>query len=369
MREPTKTSFWRLQALVADRVLASAVAACRRGAASAPEVERSRIAILGRSVERGGVDGRIRSRPSRPSWTASTDDTADVYISRQPRRRRNVAAPARVNDVERRSPRVPESRPPASTGWLPPCRARRLAGEARGPYRDSCTPGRKIGAGRSPRRVTIAPGVVPGARGWHAATLGNDGARPSGVARRRGTPAPMAHAHGKGQRPSQCAHAGGPRPGHFPCTSWKGDRLAAGRAAWFRPTSVSAARRRVAPSGEKVYAAWRHIYPGSLRDIAVARLDDNGADIRRSDSRQRGRVEDRRLSRGRAGDGGGRARGNPHRRGRRSSPVTTPRERHLLLDAQGRQLCAARAARRWRCRPGAPADRRRPPYEHRCRLG
>ncbi len=33
----------------------------------------------------------------------------------------------------------------------------------------------------------------------------------------------------------------------------------------------------VVASGEKVYAAWRHIYPGSLRDIAVARSTDNGA--------------------------------------------------------------------------------------------
>ena len=27
----------------------------------------------------------------------------------------------------------------------------------------------------------------------------------------------------------------------------------------------------IATAGEHVYAAWRHIYPGSLRDIAVAR--------------------------------------------------------------------------------------------------
>ena len=33
----------------------------------------------------------------------------------------------------------------------------------------------------------------------------------------------------------------------------------------------------VATSGENVYVAWRHIYPGSLRDIAVSRSADNGA--------------------------------------------------------------------------------------------
>jgi hypothetical protein len=32
----------------------------------------------------------------------------------------------------------------------------------------------------------------------------------------------------------------------------------------------------IATAGEHVYAAWRHIYPGSLRDIAVARSKDNG---------------------------------------------------------------------------------------------
>jgi hypothetical protein len=32
----------------------------------------------------------------------------------------------------------------------------------------------------------------------------------------------------------------------------------------------------VATSGTRVYVAWRHIYPGSIRDIAVARSSDNG---------------------------------------------------------------------------------------------
>ncbi len=40
--------------------------------------------------------------------------------------------------------------------------------------------------------------------------------------------------------------------------------------------SASAARPPIAAAGEHVYVAWRHIYPGSLRDIAVARSNDNG---------------------------------------------------------------------------------------------
>ena len=46
----------------------------------------------------------------------------------------------------------------------------------------------------------------------------------------------------------------------------------------------------VVTTGDNVSAAWRHIYPGSLRDIAFAISKDRGRDLRATHTRQRGRL-------------------------------------------------------------------------------
>ena len=113
---------------------------------------------------------------------------------------------------------------------------------------------------------------MTGARGWHAATLGyNGGVQVVWLDGRNA--APMAHEHGKGaSKPVRTP--GGPRQDIFHA-SWKGDSRPVEHL--IQANVCFCCKTAVVASGEKVYAAWRHIYPGSLRDIAVARSMDNGA--------------------------------------------------------------------------------------------
>ena len=118
--------------------------------------------------------------------------------------------------------------------------------------------------------VTVAGATLTGARGWHSVALGYDGGVHVVWLDGRNA-APMAHAHG-GPKPAKMS--GGPRQDIFHA-SWKGDGA---RSEHSIAASVCfCCKTAVATAGDRVYAAWRHIYPGSLRDIAVARSTDNGA--------------------------------------------------------------------------------------------
>ena len=74
----------------------------------------------------------------------------------------------------------------------------------------------------------------------------------------------------------ECVHR---RPYAAPASCW---RPPAVRKDGTRSESAVAARvcfcckTAIAASGAHVYTAWRHIFPGGVRDIAVARSDDNG---------------------------------------------------------------------------------------------
>jgi len=82
----------------------------------------------------------------------------------------------------------------------------------------------------------------------------------------------MTHAHGN-PGSKHAPSDGGPRQDTFHA-SWKGDGP---RSEHLVQANVCfCCKTAVATAGEHVYSAWRHIYPGSLRDIAVARSNDNG---------------------------------------------------------------------------------------------
>ena len=124
--------------------------------------------------------------------------------------------------------------------------------------------------------VTVAGAALTGARGWHALALGYDGGVHVVWLDGRNA-APMnarARAVGNGRSRRAVETAGGPRQDIFHA-SWKGDG-----ARSEHPVAAIVCfccKTAIATAGEHVYAAWRHIYPGSLRDIAVARSTDNGA--------------------------------------------------------------------------------------------
>ena len=203
-------------------------------------------------------------------WTASTDDTSDVYISVSTDGGVTFSAPARVNDIEGDARASGEQAARVMVGYRNAVHVvwpAKHEGHTVIRYAGSKDGGRTF----SPA-VTVAGASLTGARGWHAATLGYDGGVQVVWLDGRNA-APMAHDHGKGaSKPVRTP--GGPRQDIFHA-SWKGDSRPVEHL--IQANVCFCCKTAVVASGEKVYAAWRHIYPGSLRDIAVARSTDNGA--------------------------------------------------------------------------------------------
>jgi hypothetical protein len=123
---------------------------------------------------------------------------------------------------------------------------------------------------------TITPAGLTGARGWESATLADDGtlhavwldgrnntpheARPSGTAPAPGAPHAMHH----GDSPRQDIYHALWRPGEAPVES-----AVASNVCFCCKTAIVS-------RGHDVYVAWRHLFPGGVRDIAVARSADDG---------------------------------------------------------------------------------------------
>ena len=176
-REPIKAGRgWRL---ARPLVLTAMVASCGGDrspappAASATSVEPSRIAL--------SVSGRANAAPSVAAfgqtvaavWTASTNDTSDVYISVSTDGGVTFSAPARVNDIEGDARASGEQAARVMVGYRNAVHVvwpSKREGQTVIRYAGSKDGGRTF----SPA-VTVAGASLTGARGWHAATLGYDG--------------------------------------------------------------------------------------------------------------------------------------------------------------------------------------------------
>ena len=206
-------------------------------------------------------------------WTASTDQGADIYISVSTDAGATFGAPVRVNHVEGDARASGEQA------------ARVIVGVGNGIH--VVWPSRQDGhsviryasskdfGGTFTPAATIAGKTLTGARGWHALTLGYDGGVQVAWLDGRFAP-PMKHRHGGPQSAAAMKAArtpGGPRQDVFHASLGKD-------GAWSeQPVDASVCfccKTAIAAAGEHVYVAYRDIYPGSLRDISVARSDDNG---------------------------------------------------------------------------------------------
>jgi hypothetical protein len=123
---------------------------------------------------------------------------------------------------------------------------------------------------------TVAGEREPGIRGWHSMAIGHDGAvhvvwldgrhaepRPAGTPHRHSGAKPAAGSSPRTAPRQDVFHA-----------AWKGSGLRNENAVADRVCFCC--KTAIVTAGERVYAAFRHIYPGSLRDIAIARSIDNG---------------------------------------------------------------------------------------------
>jgi hypothetical protein len=221
------------------------------------------------------IDGRSNGSPAVAAygkriavvWTASTEAASDIYLSVSVDNGATFAPPVRVNDVEGDA---------RASGEQPARVVMDKTIHVVWPSKDDGRPviryARSTDDGRTfSKAATAAGGGLSGARGWHAAAIGYDGGMHLVWLDGRHA-APHQHEHGK-PTPKATAMRQAPRQDVFHA-SWKGD---AARAE--NPVAANVCfccKTAVVASGERVYVAWRHIFPGSIRDIAVARSDDNG---------------------------------------------------------------------------------------------
>jgi hypothetical protein len=208
-------------------------------------------------------------------WSAAAESHSDIYLSASSDGGRTFGSAVRVNDVEGDARASGEQAARVFVGLEKEIHVvwpARREGTTVIRYSGSLDGGRTF----SPA-VSVAGAGLTGFRGWHAATLGYDGGVHLVWLDGRNA-APMHHQHGTrgqhGARGAKPAVREAPRQDIFHA-SWKGDLQS--RAE--RPVAAHVCfccKTAVATAGDRVYVAWRHIYPGGIRDIAMARSTDNG---------------------------------------------------------------------------------------------
>jgi hypothetical protein len=209
-------------------------------------------------------------------WTATKDASVNVYLATSNDRGGSFSEPRRVNDQDsdvsannEQPPRVVISgsgRVPTLTVFW----SKRNEGPQR-TRRDVIRMARSTDGGKtfSPAR-TAHDAAFSGARGWESLTVGLDGVVHAVWLDGRDAEKKMADAAAH----SGMAHKGQPPQDVYHSTIAPDGRivesLIATGVCFCCKTAVAV------DAGGAVYAAWRHIFPGSLRDIAFAKSTDGG---------------------------------------------------------------------------------------------
>ncbi|HUP41155.1 MAG TPA: sialidase family protein [Vicinamibacterales bacterium] len=232
-----------------------------------------------------GLPGAVNATPSlavvgraiAAVWSVSRDGAADVYLAMSSDGGATFSPPRRVNDQagdasanNEQPPRVVMTGP-ASARAVTVVWSKRNEEGAQRSRRDAVRMARSTDGGRtfSPARFTHDP-AASGARGWESLTVGSDGSvhvvsldgRDAG--RKMAEHAKQSGIPHKGQPPQDIYHATIAPDGGI------AESLIATGVCFCCKTAVAVNARGV------VYAAWRHIFPGSMRDIAFATSRDGG---------------------------------------------------------------------------------------------
>jgi hypothetical protein len=210
-------------------------------------------------------------------WTTSKDGAGNVYLAMSRDSGATFSAPRRVNDQEgdasannEQPPRVAlsgsASAPTITVVWS----KRNEEGPQRA-RRDAVRMARSTDGGRtfSPARFVHDP-AVSGARGWESLAVGSDGSvhavwldgRDAG--RKMAEHAKQSGMPHKGQPPQDIYYGTIAPDGRIT------ESLIATGVCFCCKTAVAVDTRGT------IYAAWRHIFPGSMRDIAFATSTDGG---------------------------------------------------------------------------------------------
>jgi hypothetical protein len=200
-------------------------------------------------------------------WAATGARGTDVYLSTSDDGGAHFAAPVRVNDIEgdatangEQPPRVTLHGNDVSVVWVS-----KRGGNAAIRAAASHDRGKTFVAAR-----TVTPPGVTGARGWESAAISDSGVihaawldGRNAVVASTAPDAPGAHHHGGGDMRQDIFHA-----------AWRGteapvEGLVATNVCFCCKTAIVS-------RGDQVFVAWRHLFDGGVRDIAVAHSVDGG---------------------------------------------------------------------------------------------
>ena len=249
-------------------VLTGLVAGCQRSSPAGP-IELGLPGLANAHVTLAADGDRIAA-----AWAASGAKGTNVYSAVSADGGRTFGRPVRVNDVDgdasangEQPPRVLVKGTSVDVLWVS-----KRAGVAGIRAAASADGGLTFAPARS-----ITPSGVTGARGWESAALGADGTvhavwldgRNAAPSPRDSKAAPAGHAHA-----AAGAHRHADMRQDIYHAMWTGTEA---------PVEASVAsnvcfccKTAVVTRGRDVFVAWRHLFPGGVRDIAVARSADGG---------------------------------------------------------------------------------------------
>ena len=208
-------------------------------------------------------------------WTATKDGSANLYIATSTDGGATFSSPRRVNDQDGDAGATNEQPPRVVISGSGTAQTITVIWSKRdtGPMdtrRDIIRIARSTDGGRtfSPARYTHDPSLS-GARGWEAVTLG-----PKGFVH-----ALWLDGREANEKIAAMSHQGMPHKGQPPQEIYHGTLGADGRMIETRIAEDVCFCCKTAVAVDSrggVYAAWRHVFPGSMRDIAFAKSNDGG---------------------------------------------------------------------------------------------
>ena len=253
------------------------------------------IVVIGMSVLRSdglaqsptpqslAVAGAVNATPSLAAsgravaavWTATKDGSSNVYLATSVDGGATFSPPRRVNDQEGDAGATNEQPPRVVIAGVGAAQTITVMWSKRdtGPMatrRDVIRMARSTDGGRtfSPARYTHDPSLS-GARGWEALTLAANGS----------VHAVWLDGREAARKIAAMSHAGMPHKGQPPQEIYYGTLTADGRMIETRIAEdvCFCCKTAIAVDARGgVNVAWRHVFPGSMRDIAFARSTDGG---------------------------------------------------------------------------------------------
>jgi len=209
------------------------------------------------------------------AWAATGTSGTDIYVALSDDGGRTFGSPVRVNDVEgdasangEQPPRVVVKGNALSVIWVS-----KRAGATGIRTAASTDGGTTFGA----TRTISLPGAT-GARGWESAAFADDGTLHAAWldgrnASTSGSATADKNAAADTSAPAH-VHHGGPMRQDIYHAMWTGSD-----APIETPVATNVCfccKTAIATRGSDVYVAWRHLFPGGVRDIALARSSDGG---------------------------------------------------------------------------------------------